>query len=149
MHVQKTLHLGWSNLPSPKTTSSWLSSLCGGADSHLPPFLSLPSLTEKTLTRRTKFHWPSFVDLPGMAAVRFKHRLFGLFCSREAADRCPPPPPPDTQEESLPSPPLLEQVQRQGSMTSLYQMEEVWGSDSTPGPGHAPPLCLWGGNVRS
>ncbi len=52
-------------------------------------------------------------------------------------------PPSDTQEDPLPSPPRLEQVQGQVSMTSLYQIKEVW-FDSTPGRAwrRLPSVCL-------
>lgn len=64
-----------------------------------PPHLYPPPSTlaeEKPLTRRRKFHWPSFVDFSGTAAVCFyrkrtsKSRLFGCFCSREVGGCCFP-----------------------------------------------------------
>lgn len=129
--VQKNLTFRVVQTCHLQTTSSWLSSLCG-PNSHHPfhPLPTQPLSQKKPLTRWTKFHWPSFVDLSGMAAV-FKQCLLGFFFffffkSREVAVTVVQPPR-DTQEEPLPSPPRLQQVQRRGSMTSLYQMEEVWG----------------------
>lgn len=103
------------------------------------PFTPL-SPHKKPLTRRTKFHWPSFVDLSGTAAVRlvkkkniFKHRLLGLFCSGEAPDCCRPSPQRHIGRASAISSTTRAGAKTQGSMTSLYQMDQVWGFDSTPG----------------
>lgn len=66
--VQKNVHVGWSNLPSLNRVP--LAVLFMWSYPSSPPTNPPHSFPhKKPLTRRTKFHWPSFVDLSGIAAV--------------------------------------------------------------------------------
>lgn len=113
--VVQTCHL--------QTTSPWLSFLCGPNSQH--PFHPLPTqpLSQKSPSHDeqsfTGPHLLTYLASQQLSLKMLKHSLLARWRSVVL--------PRDTQEEPLPSPPPLQQVQRQGSMTSLYQMEEVWG----------------------
>lgn len=119
--IRTTLHLGWSR-PRPPGCCLFMWPLAAPLP-HRPAASCQRSRHKKPLTRRTKFHWPSFVDLSGMAEVSPFERqrqtkktertpltqFVGFVLLRgEAADCCPPARPPLSHVHVPPSHPLLQ-----------------------------------------